>query len=176
MAWKVNDSKLIKLGRYTEEVLYLETHNGQDMKYSYMRLGEGVAILAFTDCGKIVLVEQFRPPVWEYKLEIPVGGLANGEDSLWRAKQELREETGYVSEDWELICDSSVLPGNSNAISTMFIARNCKFVGAMPEDGEDIKVRLVTEDEFEQLTLSNEMDFTIGKALYLHYLLRKNKS
>lgn len=59
-----------------------------------------VAILAVTDDDRILLVEQFRPPVGTNVIEIPAGlaGDIPGEEHealATAASRELREETGY---------------------------------------------------------------------------------
>src|SRR5437763_12448041 len=59
-----------------------------------------VGIVAVTDDRKLILVEQYRPPVGKRVIEIPAGlaGDAEGhrDEALETAAQrELREETGY---------------------------------------------------------------------------------
>ena len=45
--------------------------------------------------GKILMVRQYRNAVDSYTLEIPAGGLNQGEDNLTCAIRECEEETGY---------------------------------------------------------------------------------
>src|SRR5436190_21784999 len=59
-----------------------------------------VGIIAVTDDGKLVLVEQFRPPVGKNVIEIPAGlagDVAGSEHEALAeaARRELLEETGY---------------------------------------------------------------------------------
>src|SRR4051812_22417920 len=63
-----------------------------------------VGIVAVTDDGKLILVEQFRPPVNKRVIEIPAGlaGDVAGreEESLeTAARRELLEETGYEARE-----------------------------------------------------------------------------
>ncbi|MEM7699899.1 MAG: NUDIX hydrolase, partial [Verrucomicrobiota bacterium] len=58
-----------------------------------------VAILAETDDKRVVLVEQFRPPVGKRVIELPAGlagdiPLQEEEPLVVAAKRELKEETG----------------------------------------------------------------------------------
>ncbi|MCC5830472.1 MAG: NUDIX hydrolase [Phycisphaeraceae bacterium] len=64
-----------------------------------------VAIVAITDDRRLVLVEQFRPPVGATALELPAGLVGDdpghaGEAELVAAQRELLEETGYEAAHW----------------------------------------------------------------------------
>ncbi|MEK7457913.1 MAG: NUDIX hydrolase [Patescibacteria group bacterium] len=99
--------------------------------------------------GDKILVQEQQQPDME-----PFVGLAGGrcndyeEDQLTTAKRELLEETGYVSQDWQLW--HSVTPFSKIIwnIST-FIARNCtKQQEPHLDAGEKIENKLVSLDEF----------------------------
>jgi ADP-ribose pyrophosphatase len=54
-----------------------------------------VAMIAFTQAGELILVEQYRPAVEETVLELPAGTIEEGEEAADCALRELLEETGY---------------------------------------------------------------------------------
>jgi len=61
-----------------------------------------VGIIAITDDNKLLLIEQYRPPLQAHIIEIPaglVGDHAGGADEPLdvAARRELREETGYAA-------------------------------------------------------------------------------
>lgn len=63
-----------------------------------------VGIVAITDDGKIVMVEQFRYACGRPVLEIPAGKIDKGELSPVKAAiRELKEETGYTAENIQLL-------------------------------------------------------------------------
>src|SRR5690606_36132250 len=69
-----------------------------------------VAILAVTDDRRVVLTEQYRPPVGRPVIELPAGlagdiPLQKDEPLLSAAKRELKEETGYVAKNWTMLLE-----------------------------------------------------------------------
>ena len=67
-----------------------------------------VAIIAVTDDGKLILTEQFRPPVARRVIDLPAGlaGDISGQEHepLERAaRRALQEETGYDAEEFKFL-------------------------------------------------------------------------
>src|SRR5437868_5276351 len=68
-----------------------------------------VGIVAVTDDGKLILVEQFRPPVNTAVIELPAGlagdvAGADDEPLAAAARRELLEETGFDAAEMEELC------------------------------------------------------------------------
>lgn len=59
-----------------------------------------VMIIALLDDDRLVMERQFRYPMGKAMVEFPAGKLDAGESSLACAQRELREETGYVAQEW----------------------------------------------------------------------------
>ena len=85
-----------------------------------------VVIVAVTEAGEIVLVEQYRKPVGACVVELPaglVGDLADPDETvIVAAHRELLEETGYAAARMEVLmaCPSSA--GMSDEIITFVLA------------------------------------------------------
>ncbi|MEQ9380064.1 MAG: NUDIX hydrolase, partial [Pirellulales bacterium] len=85
---------------------HLSMHKRGGWEYaSRNTLKPAVGIVAVTDTGRVILVEQHRPPVGRSVIELPAGlsgDIAGSENEalLEAAKRELLEETGYVASRW----------------------------------------------------------------------------
>jgi ADP-ribose pyrophosphatase len=112
-----------------------------------------VAIVAVTRDGRLLLVEQYRPPMGCRVIELPAGlaGDVAGEEAEAleeAARRELLEETGYLAKT--LACQFHGPPsaGISNETVTFFLARDVERVAAGGGDGsEDITVHCLPLDQ-----------------------------
>lgn len=82
-----------------EETLTLP--NGVVTNHTSINHPGAVVILAKTPSGKLLLLNQYRPSLKEWLLEIPAGTLEPNEDPFAAAKRELEEETGYSAKKWQ---------------------------------------------------------------------------
>lgn len=101
----------------------VELPDGKIAKRELIKHPGAVAIIAVTDEGKIVMVEQFRKALERNIVEIPAGKLEKGEEPLASAARELEEETGYVCETLELVTSFYTSPGFADEIVYVYEAR-----------------------------------------------------
>ena len=99
-----------------------------------------VGIVAVTDDGRLVLVEQFRPPVGKRVIELPAGLAGDvagqeGEELATAARRELLEETGYEARDMTRVAAGAASAGLSDEIITLFLATGLKKTGKGEGDG-----------------------------------------
>ncbi len=108
-----------------------------------------VCIVAMTADGKVVLVEQYRPPVRTSVIELPAGLAGDVADqpdeSLQQAaERELLEETGYVAQSWTRLVTVASSAGLTDEVVTFFRAENLQKKAAGGGDAsEDIQVHEV---------------------------------
>lgn len=128
----------------------------RDGRWEYVRRSRGiraVVILAETDAGEILLVEQPRVPIGRPCLELPaglIGDEAGGADDSVEAAavRELVEETGYRPGSVERLGDYYSSPGMLSESFTLVRATGLERVGeGGGVDGEEIVVHHVARGE-----------------------------
>lgn len=151
---KIFDGKVISLK--VDDVML---PNGETSKREIINHPGAVAILAITDEGKFLVVEQYRKALERSIIEIPAGKLEKGEEPIDTARRELEEETGFTSDSFELIQSFSTSPGFADEIIHVFVARNLKKLDvpvAMDED-EFVELMEVTVEEAEMMMSKNRI-------------------
>jgi ADP-ribose pyrophosphatase len=100
-----------------------------------------IALVAITDDGKIVLVEQYRPPVEARVIELPAGLAGDGRHSHETleeaARRELEEETGYTAATLEYAAGGTSSAGICDELISIFIARGLSKVGPNAAEQQD---------------------------------------
>lgn len=133
---------------------YLEVRKVGSWEFAARRGDIGAAvILALTDAGEIVLVEQFRVPHGARTIELPAGliGDTAADDTptaaaaaAAAAARELHEETGFEAAHWQDLGVFATSPGMSSESFSLFKATGLSRTGpGGGVDGEDIVVHLV---------------------------------
>ena len=134
--------------------------------YSYSRRDYTV-IVAADENGDLLCVRQFRHGIKEVTTEFPAGGIErsdgkeygdkdNAETALDCAKRELKEETGYISDDWTHLI---TIPSNATIADNyayVFMARNCRKTSEQQlDETEYLNVETHTPTEIEDLIKNN---------------------
>ena len=128
----------------------------------------GVCIVPVTAEGKIILVEQYRKPVEQVILEIPAGKIDAGEETLTTAKRELKEETGYSSEDWQKLGEIVPCPGYSNELLHIYLAQKISPGQQDLDFGEFVNCKEFTLAEIKELIFENKIqDAKTISAIFL---------
>jgi 8-oxo-dGTP pyrophosphatase MutT (NUDIX family) len=119
----------------------------------------GVAVLALTDDGRLVMVEQFRHGTRTLSLELPSGVVDDGEAPEEAARRELREETGFEGGEPRVLGCFELNPSWQKTAVHAVLVRGARRDGEKDEDaGEDIRVRLLPVAEVRRGVLAGEID------------------
>ncbi len=124
-----------------------------------------VNIVALTETGDIVLIEQFRHGSERIELEIPSGIIEEGEKPADAALRELLEETGYEKSDrseFKKIGEALPNPAFMRNTCYTYLLTHARLTGKTdPDEFENIRVRLVPRKDVEQLIKSGEIQHSI---------------
>lgn len=103
--------------------------------------------------------------------EFPSGYIEDGEDVIEAAKRELKEETGYVSDNVTLLNESYYSVGIDNSVCCIVRMKNCvKAFNVNPN--ENLTYGIFTEEELKYLLNNNIMCGSLNKLAY--YSLQNN--
>ena len=145
--------------------------NSHTVKATVLESPDWVNVVALTPEEKVVVVLQYRFGTQEITTEIPAGIIELGETSKEAAIRELREETGYVSEEWEYLGYVEPNPAFLDNRCHHWVARNV--VQTMPpklDDGENLVVNEMSlEDiqrEIEEGRFRHSLAFTALSHLF----------
>ena len=119
-----------------DEIILSDGENEYKRHREIIRHPGGVVIFALKDDGNVLLVKQYRYAVKSVQTELPAGRLEKGEDPLFAAKRELREETGYVAKNWESLGYIFTTFGICDEKLYLFKATGLSFDKPDPDEGE----------------------------------------
>ncbi|KHE73208.1 NUDIX hydrolase [Halobacillus sp. BBL2006] len=150
--------------------------DGNTSKRELIKHPGAVAVIALTDEGKLVCVEQYRKPLEKSLVEIPAGKLEEGEEPETCALRELEEETGYTTENLKLLTSFYTSPGFADEIVHLYFTDNVKPLEVSPDGDEDefVEVMEVTLQEAEQL--ESEQRIHDAKTAYALLYLKLRES
>lgn len=126
--------------------------NGHIVEWDFIKHQGAAAVVPITDDGKVLMVRQYRNALDRYTLEIPAGGL-NGPDEPTKlaAARELEEETGYRSDDLELLISINTTVAFCNEKIDIYLAKNLKPSQQHLDEDEYIDVQAMDISELMQM-------------------------
>ena len=151
-----------------------ELFNGTTATFEKLRRPDTAVVIAVLPGGRILIAHQEQPgkPPFTGLLG---GRVDEGEDALTAAKRELREESGYVSNEWTLLLSNQPISKIEWAVF-IFVARNCEKTGDQNLDaGEKISVQSVSFEEFTDLVTNGELDDPELRIMFLEAKLDPKK-
>ena len=133
--------------------------DGDEQTFHVAESPGGVLVIATTEDGCVVMVEQFRHGPRKLGLELPAGVVDDGEAPDEAARRELREETGYGGDAPRVIGRLDLNPSWQVTEVHVAVVTNARRSTEKDEDeSEDIRVRLLAPYELRERVLSGEVD------------------
>jgi ADP-ribose pyrophosphatase len=168
------DTRFIKVYEDT-----LELPNGTIIDdYTVAELPDGVVIVATDDQDRLLTQFEYKYAIDKTILNLPSGSVEDGLSILEVASKELLEETGYFSEDLELIGTLYEYPSKLSHTISIVRARNARKVkDSTHELTETISPVHLIDLEMDDFGGVFDTTYTVSAiALTLPAYLRKNNS
>jgi ADP-ribose pyrophosphatase len=113
---------------------------GARVSLEIVRHPGAAAIVAIDDRDEVTLIRQFRYAAGGFIWEIPAGVLHDGEQPIDCAARELREETGLVAGELQILGSILTTPGFCDERIHLFLARDCRATEQQLEADEVLTV------------------------------------
>lgn len=133
----------------------IQVPNGNIVKWDLIDHKGAAAVVPVREDGKLLMVRQYRNALDRETLEVPAGGL-NGADepTLHAAARELEEETGYKSDDLELLVSIRTTVAFCNEKIDIYVAKNLQPSQQNLDEDEFINVEAYSVDELMDMIYS----------------------
>ena len=137
-------------------------HTGREHAFYRLQGPDWVNIIAFTEEGELLVVEQFRHGIDAPTLEIPGGSCDEGEIPIVSAMRELREETGFESPEWIELGHCAPNPATLGNRCHTFLALKCEPVSGLALDpSEELRLWAYGWAEWEGLLRSGRIEHAL---------------
>ncbi|MDL4840729.1 NUDIX domain-containing protein [Aquibacillus rhizosphaerae] len=175
---KTTSSKQIFEGKVVKlQVDEVTLPDGNTSKREIIKHPGAVAVIAITPEEKIVFVEQYRKPLEKSLVEIPAGKLEIGEKPELSAKRELEEETGYTTDELELVTSFYTSPGFADEIIYLYFTNTLYPLAEEKalDDDEFVELMELSLEEAEELVKENRIHDAKTAYAILYLKLRGMK-
>jgi len=132
--------------------------NGKNISHTTISHPGAAVILPIDENGHIIVINQFRPSLKKWLLELPAGTLEHGEPAEECAHRELEEETGYSAETMISLGQVTPLAGFCDELQHLFVAKDLNLTRRYDcDDDEIIEVISLSVEQLEQKIISGEI-------------------
>ncbi|MCJ2377068.1 NUDIX hydrolase [Vibrio sp. ZSDZ34] len=125
--------------------------NGKSICHTTIQHPGAAVILPIDPNGNIVLINQFRPSLQKWLIELPAGTIEPNESPMSCAQRELIEETGFQAKEFISLGQVTPLAGFCDEIQHLFIAKQLTTNQQLDcDEDEIIEVVTMSRNELEQ--------------------------
>jgi 8-oxo-dGTP pyrophosphatase MutT (NUDIX family) len=174
LPWLDKDVHVQGETRLFQHILVNRRSPHTDREHGFTRLlcPDWVNVVAFTEQGELLLVEQWRHGIGASTLEV-VGGVCDpGEEPTVSGRRELLEETGHKPGRWISLGSCAPNPAIQDNRCHFFLALECRAVAALDLDpSEELRVWAAPWPEAETLLREGRIDHALVQVALLRLFL-----
>lgn len=149
---------------------HMKFSNGNTEDWDFIHHDGAAAVIPVMDDGKILMVKQYRNALERDTLEIPAGKLDDpDEEGIVCASRELKEETGYSSDDLEWLLTIRTTVAFCNERIEVFVARNLIPGEQHLDEDEFVDVKAYKLEELEEMIFEGKIQDSKTMAAILAY-------
>jgi ADP-ribose pyrophosphatase len=150
--WKIISHKKVYSNEYLEIFEDQLSINGVNKIYIRGNRKDYATIVPFISDNEIMIIKSYRHLVDSIQIELPSGYMESGETNKDSALRELKEETGYIAREIEMIGEYTLDYSMFNQRGYVFVAydlskKSEQSLGLM----EKIEVDILSIDKIKQL-------------------------
>jgi ADP-ribose pyrophosphatase len=135
---------------------------------------DSICVVPVDEDGNVLLVRQYRKPAEAALLEVPAGGVEDGEVSQETVQRELQEEVGYRAGKLEHLSSFWLAPGWCTEYMHAYLATDLTPATLDADDDENIQVERVPLAQTLELIASGEIQDAKSIASLLLVVHRHN--
>jgi ADP-ribose pyrophosphatase len=132
-----------------------------------------IAVVALDENDNVLMERQYRTAVGKVLLEIPAGGIEEGESPEDAVRRELQEEIGYLPGKVTRLGGFYAAPGYCTEYLHLFMATDLKASKLVAEDTDEIELVRVPVAEIKGLIESGEICYSKSVAGLLRFLTQQ---
>ena len=135
----------------------IEKASGEVTTREIVQHADCIAVVVIDDKNNVILEKQYRRPAGKVLLEIPAGGIDEGETPEQAVKRELQEEIGYMPGKVTRLGGFYAAPGYCTEYLHLFLATDLTPSRLTAEDTDEIEIVRVPVSEIKGLIDSGKI-------------------
>ena len=149
---------------------HMKFSNGNTEDWDFIHHDGAAAVIPVMDDGKILMVKKYRNALERDTLEIPAGKPDDpDEEGIVCASRELKEETGYSSDDLEWLLTIRTTVAFCNERIEVFVARNLIPGEQHLDEDEFVDVKAYKLEELKEMIFEGKIQDSKTMAAILAY-------
>lgn len=149
---------------------HMKFSNGNTEDWDFIHHDGAAAVIPVMDDGKILMVKQYRNALERDTLEILAGKLDDpDEEGIVCASRELKEETGYSSDDLEWLLTIRTTVAFCDERIEVFVARNLIPGEQHLDEDEFVDVKAYKLEELKEMIFEGKIQDSKTMAAILAY-------